>query len=96
VAAHFVHRLGALAAAALIAVFAWLVLRQGRAARDAAGRSAANRTATLILVALAAQLALGTSIVVFGVPLAVAVAHNGMAALLLLSLINAHQRIWQR
>jgi cytochrome c oxidase assembly protein subunit 15 len=43
---------------------------------------------------LGVQLALGVGIVVLGVPLAVAVAHNGVAALLLLSLIHAHQRIW--
>ena len=33
---------------------------------------------------------------VFGVPLAVAVLHNGVAALLLLAVINANQRIRQR
>jgi heme A synthase len=31
----------------------------------------------------------------FGVPLWAAVAHNGVAALLLLSVVNAHRRIWQ-
>jgi heme a synthase len=84
VAVHFTHRLGAVAAAALIAAFGAALLRL----------AGARRTATLILVALGAQLALGISIVVFGVPLPVAVAHNGMAALLMLSLINAHQRLW--
>jgi cytochrome c oxidase assembly protein subunit 15 len=47
------------------------------------------------LGALAAQLTLGVSIVLFGVPLPVAVAHNGMAAILLLTVINANQRIRQ-
>jgi heme A synthase len=33
---------------------------------------------------------------VLGVPLPVAVAHNGGAALLLLTVLNANKRIWQR
>ena len=45
---------------------------------------------------LLTQLGLGVSIVLFQVPLAVAVLHNGVAALLLLTVINANQRIRQR
>ena len=48
-----------------------------------------------ILVVLAAQLLLGVSVVIFGVPLAVAVGHNAVAALLLLTILNANQRINQ-
>jgi heme A synthase len=36
---------------------------------------------------------LGVSVVIFGVPLAVAVGHNAVAALLLLTILNANQRI---
>jgi cytochrome c oxidase assembly protein subunit 15 len=86
VAVHFAHRLGAVLAALTIALFAVRLIRLP----DARGEGA------LIFAALAAQLGLGISIVWLGVPLAVAVAHNAVAALLLLSLINVHKRIWQR
>lgn len=85
VAVHFTHRLGAILAAGLILAFAWRLI----------GRADARRTGAAILAVLLLQLSLGISIVLFGVPLAVAVAHNGVAALLLLTLVNAHRRIQQ-
>jgi cytochrome c oxidase assembly protein subunit 15 len=45
------------------------------------------RFAAWLLLVLLVQVALGISNVVFSLPLAVAVAHNGVAALLLLSLV---------
>jgi len=85
VAIHFVHRLGAIVAAVLLGLFAWrLNLTPG-------GRPAGGA----IVAALAVQLGLGVSIVLFGVPLAVAVAHNGVAAILLFTVVHANQRIWQ-
>ena len=86
VAVHFTHRLGAVLAAVLIA---WLGLRLVREAATRADGAA-------VLAVLLLQLCLGVSIVLFGVPLPVAVAHNGAAALLLLAVINANQRIRQR
>ena len=84
VAVHFTHRLGAIVASELLIAFAAGLLR--RHSCMAAGGA--------ILAALAVQLALGASIVLFGVPLAVAVAHNGGAAVLLLTMVNAHQRLF--
>lgn len=86
VAVHFTHRLGAVLAAVLIA---WLGLRLVR-------ESATRADGAAVLAVLLLQLCLGVSIVLFGVPLPVAVAHNGAAALLLLAVINANQRIRQR
>jgi cytochrome c oxidase assembly protein subunit 15 len=85
VAVHFTHRLGAVVAALLIAALGvWLfVVRSTRIDGFA------------VLAVLALQLSLGISIVVFHVPLPVAVAHNGVAALLLLAVLNANQRIRQ-
>ena len=83
VAIHFTHRLGAILAAVLIALLG------ARLAFEPATR----RDGLAVLVALVCQLTLGVSIVVFGVPLYVAVAHNGVAALLLLTVVNANQRI---
>ena len=85
VAIHFTHRLGAIAAALLVGALGWLLLR----------RPEARRAGAVMLAALALQLAIGSAVVLFGVPLSLAVAHNGVAALLLLTIINAHQRIWR-
>lgn len=85
VAIHFTHRLGALLATLLIGWFGLRLWSGGE------GRSSGSA----VLVALAAQLGIGVSIVLFGVPLPVAVAHNGVAAILLLTVVNANKRIWQ-
>jgi len=85
VAIHFTHRLGALLATALVGLLGLALVRRADGRPEGAA----------ILIALACQLGLGISIVVFGVPLWVAVAHNGMAAILLLTVVNAHKRIWQ-
>ena len=85
VAIHFTHRLGAILAVLVIGILGFRLLQQLNTRLDG----------MLILVALATQLILGASIVLFGVPLAVAVGHNGVAALLLLTVLNANQRINQ-
>lgn len=85
VAIHFVHRLGAVLATLLIAAFAVAVRR----------RPGGQLAGAAMLTALAAQVAIGVGIAVFGVPLSLAVAHNGVAAILLLAVINANQRIRQ-
>ncbi len=86
VAIHFTHRLGAVLATVLLTVLGALLL----------GRGDGARAGLAILGTLFTQLVLGACIVLFGVPLAVAAAHNGVAALLLLSVLNANQRIWRR
>jgi len=86
VAVHFTHRLGAILAAVLVAWLGWRLARE----------SATRLDGSAVLALLLAQLSLGVSIVWFGVPLPVAVLHNGVAAMLLLAVINANQRIRQR
>jgi len=86
VAIHFTHRLGAVLAAVLIALLGFRLVRETATRADGAA----------VLAVLALQLCLGVSIVWLGVPLGVAVLHNGVAALLLLAVINANQRIRQR
>ena len=82
VAIHFTHRLGAVAAT-LVLLFVTLRLWN----TQTSGPSL--RAACLaVWAALLGQVSLGIATVWFGLPLAVATAHNGVAALLLLSVIN--------
>ena len=83
VAIHVTHRLGALAALLVIGLLALrLLAQQGVGQLQNAGK--------LILVLLGAQLGLGLANVFFSLPLPVAAAHNGFAALLLLSVVYAN------
>jgi cytochrome c oxidase assembly protein subunit 15 len=80
VAIHYAHRLGALVAATIIGLVAFMVWRRRN--------DDLRRAGILVLLALAAQISLGISVVWFGLPLGLAVMHNGVAALLLLSVLN--------
>ncbi|MGI9344577.1 MAG: COX15/CtaA family protein [Gammaproteobacteria bacterium] len=81
VAIHFTHRLGAIVTFLLLG---FVALRIARSAFNPATRTAG----TLVLVALIAQVSIGIGVVWFGLPLWLATAHNGVAALLLLTTIN--------
>jgi heme a synthase len=81
IAIHFVHRLGALAAALMLG---WLAFRAWRQAREPVLRT----SAMLLGVALLMQLIIGPLMVRRGLPLALATAHNGMAAVLLLCVVR--------
>jgi cytochrome c oxidase assembly protein subunit 15 len=82
VAIHFTHRLGAIVAS-LVLLFVTLSMW-----RKQSGSPAIRLACTAVWVALLAQVTLGICTVWFGLPLAIATAHNGVAALLLLSVIN--------
>jgi len=82
VAIHFVHRLGAIATALLLGFTAFVAWRNGGATR-AAG--------TLVGIALLTQLILGPIMVMRALPLELATAHNGVAALLLLAVIRLNR-----
>src|SRR5690606_33916429 len=77
VAIHYTHRVGALVVTLFTGLLVWLMHRNAGGSRHM--RSMAN----IILTILLAQLALGLSNVLFGLPLWVAVAHNAGGALLL-------------
>ncbi len=80
VAIHFTHRMGALVTACTLIVAALTVLRQ-RALK------ASRLAAAAVLLALAAQLSIGISMVLRGFPLWLATAHNAGAALTLLAVL---------
>lgn len=79
-AIHLIHRAGAVLAALAIGAACVIAWR--------GGDRRLRRVAWCILATLATQLALGVTNVVGGLPLPVAVAHNGGAAALLLTLIT--------
>ncbi|MCP1473713.1 cytochrome c oxidase assembly protein subunit 15 [Pseudomonas sp. EB276 TE3739] len=82
-AIHLTHRIGAMLVTVVLLGLAWQLKMVGM-----------TRLAGLLLIALAAQITLGISNVLFHLPLPVAVAHNagGAALLLTLVLVNYHAR----
>ena len=86
-AIHFAHRIGALLVATYWFVF-YLIIRIKNAPIQG--------ELSLIIAALVCQIILGITNVLGGLPLLIATAHNGMAALLLLSVLllvfNLHTR----
>ena len=81
VAIHVVHRLGALTTFIVLGGTALFFLLKG-------GNRALKGVGLAVLVLLCLQIALGISLVKFGWPLALADLHNGVAALLLGSVVS--------
>jgi|HigsolmetaAR204D_1030405.scaffolds.fasta_scaffold00345_15 cytochrome c oxidase assembly protein subunit 15 len=80
VAIHFTHRLGAIVAAL---VLGWVSVAAFRH-----GTGAVRTGAALLGVLLIAQLIVGPLMVVRGLPLGLATAHNGVAALLVIAVVR--------
>ncbi|EJM13901.1 hypothetical protein required for cytochrome oxidase assembly [Pseudomonas sp. GM21] len=82
-AIHLTHRIGAVLVTLVLFGLAWQLKVVGM-----------TRLAAMVLIALAAQITLGISNVVFHLPLPIAVAHNAGGAMLLLTmvLVNYHAR----
>lgn len=80
-AVHMAHRIGALITFLYIG---WLALRVMRVGRD----EKICRYGLFVLVALLVQVSLGITNVLTHLPIPIAVAHNGVAALLLISMIT--------
>ncbi len=78
VAIHWAHRLGAIVVMVIVAALAFRL------------RSRNVALAGTLLVLLAVQLTLGVLNIVWSLPLAVATAHNGFGALLLLALVTVN------
>jgi cytochrome c oxidase assembly protein subunit 15 len=81
---HMLHRLGALIVFGYLTLLAIKLLRLGNG----------YKTLGLILLVLSfVQVTLGISVVLFNLPLKLVVAHNGVAAVLLLTLVSVHGRL---
>jgi cytochrome c oxidase assembly protein subunit 15 len=83
---HLTHRIGAVITFLYIW---WLAITVFRSARNTSVRRVAMALMTLVSL----QFLLGIGNVVLGLPLAVAVTHNGVAALLLLSVITLNHSL---
>ena len=86
VAIHFTHRLGAIVASIALILAAVTALRR-------APTPLLRNGAQWLLAALALQLLLGITMVWRGFPLAIATAHNGGAALLLIAALTLNRRL---
>lgn len=85
VAIHVTHRLGAIVVALVLAGLAVALIRSGD--------KLLRRLAALVVATLTMQIGLGIANVLWVLPLPVAVAHNGGAALLLLALVAVHMAL---
>lgn len=79
-AIHMTHRMGAIIATIIILFVAIQAIRSGI--------KPLKLTGIIALILLLAQVSLGIANIIFHVPMSIAVAHNGVAALLLLSLVT--------
>lgn len=82
-AIHLVHRLGAIIVTIVVGLLAWRTIRAGEVTL---GRA--------VGAALLLQLILGLANIVFSLPLWLAVAHNGGAALLCMLLVTLNYRVY--
>jgi cytochrome c oxidase assembly protein subunit 15 len=86
---HLMHRLGAVAILVYLIGLGWRIKR-------ATPTKALLGTTVAMLSLLGIQLALGIANVVLSLPLPVAVAHNGVAALLILALVTLNHLLYVR
>jgi len=89
-AIHLSHRVGALVVTAVLSVLLFMLWRSREL--GVAGRRLAFGVAGLLIT----QIGLGISNIVFALPLLVAVAHNGVGALLLLSLVTVNYYLYSQ
>src|SRR5699024_54900 len=85
---HWTHRLGAMVIACMMVLLVMALWRMG------SNHTRWRGLALLLRAAVSLQIGLGVSVVVFHLPLDVAVAHNGGAALLLLTLVLINHAAW--
>ena len=82
-AIHWTHRVGAMIVLLVVGTFAWRLMQV----------ESAKKAARMLMAMLAAQVVLGISNVWFSLPLAVAVGHNGVAAMLFVWLLVINLRM---
>ncbi len=86
-AIHLAHRTGALIVFVYLGAFALVLARRAR-------QPVHRRLARVLIAALILQVGLGIANILYQLPLGLAVAHNGGAALLLLSILTVAHALW--
>lgn len=86
---HMMHRLGAVIVLTYLGWLSWRILTTARS-------QVLRGTSLMMLLLLVAQIGLGIANVVLNLPLPVAVAHNGVAALLVLTLVVLNHLLYPR
>jgi cytochrome c oxidase assembly protein subunit 15 len=94
VAIHFSHRLGAVLTTLALAAIIIALLKVAAVAVNRQPAWAIKKLAFTIGALLTLQIALGLSNIVFNFPVSVAVAHNVVGALLLLSIVTLNYRLF--
>lgn len=89
VAIHFTHRIGAVITTLVLGWLAWVAWRRAQT-------RAVQFGGVLIGATLLTQLTVAYFMVTLGFPLWVATLHNGMAALLLVSVVRLNRLLWVR
>ena len=84
-AIHLSHRIGAIITATVLLALAWAIWR----------RTQARALAVLLVFGLLLQISLGIASVLFSLPLAIAAAHNGGAAVLVLIMVLINVHAWR-
>lgn len=84
---HHLHRLGALVVSTFLLALGWVLWRYG---------GVWKRLGAALWAALAVQVMVGLSLVIFQLPLVLAAGHNAGAALLLLTLITLTHFAWRK
>lgn len=87
VAIHYVHRLGALVTAVVLLGLSIAAWRNGR-------YDDLRNAGAVLAIVLVVQLVVGPLMVLDGLPLALATAHNGVAALLLIAVLHVNRKLW--
>jgi len=87
VAIHYTHRLWGVVTAIVLGFVAWRAIRTGQS-------RAVRTTGTVLAVLLVVQWTIGPVMVLRALPLELATAHNGVAALLLLSVVALLRFLW--
>ena len=88
VAIHLTHRMGALLTTIVLGATCIAVIIRAR-------QPTVRRAAIAVALVLVAQVTVGITMVERGLPLGTAVAHNAVAALLLLSVVNMNHLLWR-
>lgn len=88
-AVHLTHRIGAVVTLLVVGTFALFLLRFSKGP----GQQGTRNLAILLLALLCAQISLGILNIILVLPTAIAVAHNGGAALLLLTIVAINRKL---